>query len=95
MVGSMAFSAQAGRYHLYLSKGCPFCYRGLIILRFLDLDRVVSSPSWMMSAMEGAGRFTLDTAPVWSMGFRFLSEAKRRSAPQALAVQRRMRASRE
>lgn len=31
--GRSGFTAEAGRYHLYLSFGCPWCHRVMIFLK--------------------------------------------------------------
>lgn len=47
---SVAFSAQAGRYHLYVALACPWAHRTLIMRKLKGLERLidVSIVSWLM-----------------------------------------------
>ncbi len=40
--GSSGFKAEAGRYHLYVSHGCPWAHRTLIYRALKKLDGVIS-----------------------------------------------------
>ena len=41
--GSTEFPAEAGRYHLYISKACPWSYRTTIMRTLKGLDTVIST----------------------------------------------------
>ena len=41
--GSSGFKAEAGRYHIFLAFGCPWCHRVMIFLKLKKLDGVISS----------------------------------------------------
>lgn len=41
-IGSAAFPAEAGRYHLYVSLACPWAHRAVIVRALLGLDDVIS-----------------------------------------------------
>ena len=75
--GSTAFSAEAGRYHLYVSLACPWAHRTVIVrtLKGLEsaigltvVDPVRDERGWAFR--EGDG-FSADLVN----GFKFLSEA--------------------
>jgi putative glutathione S-transferase len=36
------FSAEAGRYHLYVSYACPWAHRTVIFRKFKELEGVIS-----------------------------------------------------
>ena len=65
--GTSGFAAEPGRYHLFVSAGCPFAHRTLIARRLKSLDDVISVSfadlptklSWAFSS--GIGR---DLEPV-------------------------------
>ena len=40
--GSSAFPAEAGRYHLYVARPCPWCHRTMIFRALKKLEDVVS-----------------------------------------------------
>lgn len=76
-------SAEAGRYHLYVSLACPWAHRTLIarnllglqdVIGFTVVDPVRDERGWAFGAGPG---FSPD--PV--NGFRFLSEAYRATRP--------------
>ncbi|MEB0042092.1 MULTISPECIES: glutathione S-transferase family protein [unclassified Pseudomonas] len=48
--GEGGFSAQAGRYHLYVSLACPWAHRTLIVRKLKGLESLidVSVVSWLM-----------------------------------------------
>ena len=73
--GSSRFQPEAGRYHLYVSRACPWAHRTLIGVALMGLQRVIDisyvdpirdQRGWTFSGGEY-------TDPV--NGFRFLSEA--------------------
>ena len=73
--GSSRFRPEAGRYHLYVSRACPWAHRTLIGVALMGLQRVIDisyvdpirdQRGWTFSGGEY-------TDPV--NGFRFLSEA--------------------
>lgn len=72
------FPAHAGRYHLFVSKACPFAHRALIVRALLGLEEVVSV-SVVDPLRDGRGwafrPFPGSTADTSGEGFRFLSEA--------------------
>jgi putative glutathione S-transferase len=48
--GEGGFPAEAGRYHLYVSTGCPWAHRTIIFRRLKELEGVISMSvvSWLM-----------------------------------------------
>jgi putative glutathione S-transferase len=40
--GSSGFPAEAGRYHLYVARACPWCHRALILRTLKKLENLVS-----------------------------------------------------
>ena len=73
--GSSGFEPEAGRYHLYVARACPWAHRTLIGVALMGLERVISisyvdpirdERGWTFSG----GRYT-DSVN----GFEFLSEA--------------------
>ena len=41
--GSSGFKAEAGRYHLYVSRACPWCHRTMIYRVLKRLENLISS----------------------------------------------------
>jgi putative glutathione S-transferase len=79
--GATPFDASAGRYHLYLAAGCPFCHRLLIVLRLLGLESVVSL-SFVDDERDGRGwAFRARRGPDPVNNFRLLAEAYRAADP--------------
>jgi putative glutathione S-transferase len=81
--GSSGFRAEPGRYHLYVSRACPWAHRSIIVRRLKGLEDVVTMSvvdpirderGWRFG--EGRG-FSPD--PV--NGFRYLAEAYHASDP--------------
>ena len=81
--GSSPYSAESGRYHLYISLACPWASRTFIALKLMRLESVVGvtvvdpirdDRGWAFR--DGPGH-TVD--PI--NGFRFLSEAYQTSQP--------------
>jgi glutathionyl-hydroquinone reductase len=56
--GSSGFKAEAGRYHLFLAFGCPWCHRVMIFRKLKKLDDVISV-SYVEHSMspDGGGWF--------------------------------------
>lgn len=52
--GSSGFKAQAGRYHLYVSRACPWCHRAMIYRVLKRLENIVSI-SYVAPAMLDQG----------------------------------------
>ncbi len=74
---------EPGRYHLYVCKACPWAHRTWIVLRLMGLEKAVSvnfldpirdERGWAFREGEGHGPDEVE-------GFRFLSEAYRRTDP--------------
>lgn len=81
--GSSPYRAEAGRYHLYVSKACPWAHRTMIVRRLKGLEDVVSMSvvdpvrderGWAFTEGRGHGPDPVN-------GFAFLSEAYLRSDP--------------
>ena len=60
--GSSGFKVEAGRYHLYVSLGCPWAHRTAIMWKLKGLeevislsivDPVISEDGWMFSDYSG------------------------------------------
>lgn len=69
--GSSGFKAEPGRYHLYVSLGCPWAHRTILLhkLKGLDnviglsiVDPVVSEQGWKFSDRPGAIRDSINHA---------------------------------
>ncbi len=81
--GSSGFRAEPGRYHLYVSRACPWAHRTIIVRRLKGLEDVISlsvvdpvrdERGWAFTDGPGHGPDTLN-------GFAFLSEAYLLSDP--------------
>jgi putative glutathione S-transferase len=77
--GSSGYTPEAGRYHLYVARACPWAHRTIIARRLMGLERAISisfvdpvrdERGW---AFSGGGRYE---DPV--NGFRFLAQAYQR-----------------
>jgi putative glutathione S-transferase len=75
--GSSGYRAEPGRYHLYVSKACPWAHRAIIVRRLKRLEDVVSMSvvdpvrdehGWAFRPGRGHGEDPLN-------GFALLSEA--------------------
>lgn len=82
--GSSGFRAEPGRYHLYVSRACPWAHRTIIVRRLKGLEDVISlsvvdpvrdERGWAFTEGPGHGPDTLN-------GFAFLSEAYLLSDPE-------------
>ena len=73
--GSTDFPLEAGRYHLYVARACPWAHRTLIGRELMGLQDAIGvsfvSPLRDERGWEFAGREYADAIN----GFRFLSEA--------------------
>jgi putative glutathione S-transferase len=76
--GSSGFRAEAGRYHLFLAFGCPWCHRVMLFLKLKKLEAVISS-SYVHHAL-GEGGWAFRT-PDPLFGARFAYEVYRRAVP--------------
>ncbi len=75
--GSSGFPVQAGRYHLYVSRACPWAHRTLIGLRLMGLEHVISV-SYADPIRDSRGWAFTGNGYVDSVnGFKFLSQAYR------------------
>ncbi len=81
--GSSGFRAEPGRYHLYVSRACPWAHRTIIVRRLKGLEDVITlsvvdpvrdERGWAFTEGPGHGPDTLN-------GFAFLSEAYLLSDP--------------
>jgi glutathionyl-hydroquinone reductase len=70
--GSSDFPAEASRYQLYASLGCPWSQRALIVCRLLGLDRVIGLTLTEPVADERGWSFGDEGDPL--TGARFLSD---------------------
>ncbi len=57
--GSSGFKAEAGRYHVFLAFGCPWCHRVMLFLKLKKLEGVIST-SYTNHA-PGVGGWRFDT----------------------------------
>jgi glutathione S-transferase/putative glutathione S-transferase len=79
--GSSGFPAEAGRYHLYISWGCPWAQRTAIVRKLMRLDGVVSL-SYVDDVRDGRGwAFREQRGPDPVNGFTFLAEAYEATEP--------------
>jgi glutathionyl-hydroquinone reductase len=81
--GSSGWRAEPGRYHLVVSKACPWAHRSVIVRRLLGLENAISLGVVDPIRDERGWRFTLDPQgkdPV--TGLSFLSEAYLASDPE-------------
>jgi putative glutathione S-transferase len=69
--GSSGFKAEAGRFHLYISLGCPWAHRTAILWKLKGLanivglsivDPVISEQGWQFSDYAGCIRDTVNQA---------------------------------
>ncbi|MGH8150153.1 MAG: glutathione S-transferase family protein [Steroidobacteraceae bacterium] len=56
--GGSGFKAEAGRYHLYLTCGCPWCHRVMLFLKLKRLEGVISVSYANHAAGAGGWAFT-------------------------------------
>ena len=81
--GSTEFPAEAGRYHLYISKACPWSHRTTIMRTLKGLDTVISTTC--MDAFMGEESWQIDQSAFDESGGvpadAFLFEVYQRAAP--------------
>lgn len=75
--GSSGFKAESGRYHLYVSRACPWAHRSVIARRLLGLESVISMSVVDPIRDERGWRFTEGPGhgPDPVNGFSYLSDA--------------------
>jgi putative glutathione S-transferase len=78
--GSSGFKAEAGRYHLYVSDGCPWAHRTLIFLAVKKLDHAITVARSIPGMREQGWTFEAqpefpDCTPDTVNGFRYLHQA--------------------
>ena len=79
--GSSGYQAEPGRYHLYISWGCPWAQRTAIVRKLMGLEDVVSL-SYVDDVRDGRGwAFRERRGPDPVNGFRFLAEAYEATEP--------------
>ncbi len=76
--GSSGLRAEAGRYHLFLAFGCPWCHRVMIFLKLKRLEEVIST-SYVHHAL-GEGGWAFRT-PDPQFGARFAHDIYRKAVP--------------
>ena len=76
--GSSGFKAAPGRYHLYVSRACPWCHRTLIMRVLKRLEKVVSV-SFVEPAMLENGWTFAQPDPI--TGSRFVYELYQQADP--------------
>ena len=81
--GSSGYPAEPGRYHLYVSRACPWAHRTIIVRRLKRLEDVITMSvvdpvrderGWAFREGPGHGPDPVN-------GFRFLAEAYTATAP--------------
>jgi glutathionyl-hydroquinone reductase len=79
--GSSGYPAEPGRYHLYISWGCPWAQRTAIVRKLMRLDDVVSL-SYVDDTRDGRGwAFREKRGPDPVNGFTFLAQAYEAAEP--------------
>lgn len=79
--GSSGYPAEPGRYHLYISWGCPWAQRTAIVRKLMRLDDVVSL-SYVDDTRDGRGwAFREKRGPDPVNGFTFLAQAYEATEP--------------
>ena len=75
--GSSGFVSQPGRYHLYVSRACPWAHRSIIVRGLLGLESVISMS--VVDPIRDERGWAFRDGPGYSRdpinGFAFLSEA--------------------
>jgi glutathionyl-hydroquinone reductase len=79
--GASGFPAEPGRYHLYISWGCPWAQRTAIVRQLMGLGDVVSL-SYVDDERDGRGwAFRERRGPDPVNGFQFLAQAYEATEP--------------
>ena len=85
--GSSGFKAEAGRYHLYVSHGCPWAHRTLIFRTLKNLDDAISV-AYAVPGLKAQG-WTFESNPDFPdcipdtvNGFHYLYEAYTATDPR-------------
>ena len=76
--GSSAFPAEAGRYHLYVARPCPWCHRTMIFRALKKLEDIVSMSVVEPLLLEGGWKFAVPDAIT---GARFVHELYTKADP--------------
>jgi putative glutathione S-transferase len=80
--GSSSFPVQAGRYHLYVARACPWAHRTLIGRRLMGLEDVIEV-SYADPIRDSTGWAFTGNGYVDSVnGFKFLSQAYLATDPE-------------
>jgi glutathionyl-hydroquinone reductase len=77
--GSSGFRAEAGRYHLFLAFGCPWCHRVMIFLKLKQLEAVIST-SYVHHALGEGGWAFPEPDPLF--GAHFAHDIYRKAVPE-------------
>ena len=77
--GSAAFPAEAGRYHLYVARPCPWCHRTMIFRALKELEDIVSMSVVEPLLLEGGWKFVV---PDPITGARFVHELYTKADPR-------------
>jgi putative glutathione S-transferase len=76
--GGAAFPAEAGRYHLYVARPCPWCHRTMIFRALKKLEDIVSMSVVEPLLLEGGWKFAV---PDPITGARFVHELYTKADP--------------
>jgi putative glutathione S-transferase len=79
--GSSDFAVEAGRYHLYVSRACPWAHRTMIGRRLMGLESAISISFVDPFRDERGWAFTGGPYRDTVNGFRFLAEAYEATEP--------------
>jgi len=76
--GSSGFKAEAGRYHLYVSRACPWCHRTMIYRVLKRLENIISISYVEPLMVEHGWKFT---TPEPLTGARYIYEIYQQADP--------------
>jgi putative glutathione S-transferase len=76
--GSSGFKAEAGRYHIFLAFGCPWCHRVMIFLKLKKLEGIISTSYTHHAPGVGGWRFETPDA---LFGARFAYDVYLKAVP--------------
>ncbi len=79
--GSTPFAAEAGRYHLYVARACPWAHRTIIARTLMGLEPAIGISFLDPIRDERGWRFSGDGHDDAVNGFAFLSEAYEATEP--------------